>query len=290
MSDTMELEQNGVELELEENPSMESTASKKTKKWSEYSEAEKAEINNRKGIKLRKVIAQDFVNALKDKNLPAFGQADKSGNIEFVPSSVRSYVTGRRYKGMSQLVMQKYAKEAGFEPSNDGQTYVLTSTQAGFRNLKTNSKRIPVVSTSRDENSGNFVSNFYYLYGENSIVDKSKTILRDPVSTVRKEMRNDLVIDATKPKDLQEYFGLYNAACELGATFKTTSEVVNKLSQEGYKQLANDMRNGLDGKVYGWAASIETNVSKTFENLKAQRMAQQQSKEIKREKDMAVSF
>lgn len=235
--------------------------------------------------------AKAFYEGIKDGTLPAVSKTGAellpNGIISMTPNAVRYYTNGKMFTGVNQLVAQKFAKDLNLEPDKDGNINVVTYRQAGEKNLMKGQKHFPLASYDKEKNQ----VNYYNLYPESALIDKTKTIeMKSPYDMKKEHTRHpETTITATAPDiSLAEYFGKYEAATKLGATFITSEAAIKSVQEKAEKEIAPHIQTGLSGKVYALSAEM-SNVSKDemqriFQSMKPK------SQEMTMQRDQSISM
>ena len=234
--------------------------------------------------------ARAFYEGIEKGTLPAVSKAgaelSPDGIISMTPNAVRYYTNGKMFTGINQLVAQKFAKDLNLEPDKNGNINVVTYHQAGEKNLKKGQKHFPLASYDKEKNQ----VNYYNLYPESAIIDKTKIAAKSPYDMKKEHTRHpETTITATAPDiSLAEYFGKYEAATKLGATFITSEAAIKSVQEKAEKELLPHIQTGLSGKVYALSAEM-TNVSKDemqriFQSMKPK------SQEMTMQRDQSMSM
>ena len=217
--------------------------------------------------------AKAFYEGIKDGTLPAVSKTDaemKDGMITMTPNAVRYYTNGKMFTGVNQLVAQKFAKDLNLEPDKDGNINVVTYRQAGEKNLMKGQKHFPLASYDKEKNQ----VNYYNLYPESALIDKTRIEAKSPYDMKKEHTRHpETTITATAPDiSLAEYFGKYEAATKLGATFITSEAAIKSVQEKAAKELWPHIEKGLTGKVYALSAEIgnvsKDEMQKVFDSIK----------------------
>lgn len=259
-----------VDLTSDEVDSAAEAAYAKTLSDSAEKKIDPTRLSKIKTLNLFEINAKAFFNSLVDKSNPVVnGEAMADGSISFVPSSVRSFKTGRMYTGINQFIALKYCNDLGFKKDKDGNYYVLTYNQGngsgqkvtidgkeysgrfpdGSWCFKQGSNKFPMATyhkASVDKNGKSYPEryNTYYLYSAMDLNDPNRT-RGVPAEVVQPKRLPDGVIDARDPNITPEtYFAKYHAACTHGFTFKTTQEVQEKVRQETIQLLRPALEQG----------------------------------------------
>lgn len=192
-----------------------------------------------------------FYNAVSNNTLPAFNLPASKDKAVKIPAVI-SFVSGKAYQGLNQLIGQKYVRDLGFTVDLNGNYPVLTFNQAGgFSNLN-RGRNAPHYSfatinngMARNKETGVFERrrysngeevkpyfNLYTVCSPGDLKDVRKAI------TVPEEQRTRLTeskieIDATDPNmSGKDYLIKYLAATQNGFSFKTTPEVQESMRQK----------------------------------------------------------
>ena len=226
--------------------------------------------------------ANALFEGIRDGSLPAvsLGGAESrpDGSVVLQPVPVRSYVSGKEFAGVNQLIAQKHARDMGFPVNEDGNIYAVTYAQAGEKNIYRNQKYFVLASYDKEKNQ----TTYYNLYGENAIIDRSKVPEKEARSPYQKTGRHvpqklsDIEIDARNPNmDFSEYLGKWQAATQLGAKFVTTPETVDAVKEKAVRAMEADYRNGLTGKIYAHGKEMDAEckkaVSQSLKQIDAER-------------------
>ena len=232
--------------------------------------------------------ANAFYEGIKEGTLPAVSKTGAellpNGIISMTPNAVRYYTNGKMFPGVNQLVAQKFAHEMGFQPDQNGNINVVTYRQAGEKNLMKGQKHFPLASYDKEKNQ----VNYYNLYPESALIDKTKVEVKSPYDTkkIHREHREIQIEAMDENISIAEYFGKYEAATQLGATFVTTKAAIKSVQEKAEKEIAPHIKTGLTGKIYAMSAEM-SNVSKdemqkVFQSMKpkAREMTMQQDQSI----------
>ena len=233
--------------------------------------------------------AKAFYEGIKDGTLPAVsktGAEMKDGVITMTPNAVRYYTNGKMFTGVNQLVAQKFAKDLNLEPDENGNIHVVTYHQAGEKNLKKGQKHFPLASYDKEKNQ----VNYYNLYPESAIIDKTKITAKSPYDKGKEHVRHPETVISAKDSDisLAEYFGKYEAATKLGATFITSDAAIKSVQEKAAKELLPHIEKGLTGKVYALSAEIgnvsKDEMQKVFQSMKSK------AREMTMQRDQSISM
>ena len=218
--------------------------------------------------------ARAFYEGIEKGTLPAVSKAgaelSPDGIISMTPNAVRYYTNGKMFTGINQLVAQKFAKDLNLEPDKNGNINVVTYHQAGEKNLKKGQKHFPLASYDKEKNQ----VNYYNLYPESALIDKTRIEAKSPYDMKKEHTRHPETVISAKDSDisLAEYFGKYEAATKLGATFITSEAAIKSVQEKAAKELWPHIEKGLTGKVYALSAEIgnvsKDEMQKVFDSIK----------------------
>lgn len=234
--------------------------------------------------------ANAFYEGIKGGTLPAVSITGAEmlpyDMISMKPNAVRYYTNGKMFTGVNQLVAQKFAHEMGFQPDQNGNINVVTYRQAGEKNLMKGQKHFPVASYDKEKNQ----VNYYNLYPESALIDKTKVEVKSPYDTkkIHREHREIQIEAMDENISIAEYFGKYEAATQLGATFVTTKAAIKSVQEKAEKEIAPHIKTGLTGKVYALSAEMSSvskeEMQKVFQSMKPK------AREMTMQRDQSISM
>ena len=234
--------------------------------------------------------ANAFYQGIKEGTLPAVSITGAEmlpyDMISMTPNAVRYYTNGKMFTGVNQLVAQKFAHEMGFQPDQNGNINVVTYRQAGEKNLMKGQKHFPVASYDKEKNQ----VNYYNLYPESALIDKTKVEVKSPYDTkkIHREHREIQIEAMDENISIAEYFGKYEAATQLGATFVTTKAAIKSVQEKAEKEIAPHIKTGLTGKVYALSAQMSSvskeEMQKVFQSMKPK------AREMTMQRDQSISM
>lgn len=236
--------------------------------------------------------AKAFYEGIKDGTLPAISKAGAEiadGIITMIPHAVRYYTNGKMFSGVNQFIAQKYAKELDFRTDTDGNIYVVTYHQAGEKNLMKGQKHFPLASHNKEKNK----INYYNLYSESALIDKTKVIqMQSPYGERQEHERHpQLAIRATDRNiSVTEYLGKYEAASKLGAKFITTDAAITSVREKAVEELSTYLTAGYFEKVYDMSRLITRESKKELESLVRNIPASPPEKSIKKNHDHSMEL
>jgi len=234
-----------------------------------YYGGEKAHERIQRGRRYYNGNAKAFYEGIKDGTLPAVskeGAEIKDGMITMTPTAIRYYTNGKMFTGVNHLVAQKFAKDLHLRPDKDGNIYVVTYEQAGKRNLLKGQKYFSLASYDEENNQ----INYYNLYSEAALIDKTKVVQASSTYNERQEheRHSQIAISATDGNiSLAEYFGKYEAATKLGAKFVTTEAAITSVRNKAEKELSSYIALGHFEKVYDMNRAIARESKNEMRNL-----------------------